>query len=242
MSNIKHGNDLDLAGFMTGWDKRLGENVQLPVGFAVIALTNFGERPVPSELLAEVLGRPVSEVEALAQAPCGSDCTSSAPVEDGFVRVEDGLITYINPDRAKSAPRRWLQIGHSRFGMIGCAFDVFLYAPLVRPSLQVEETCPATGTPIRIEFTPGGVETAGPASAVLPIPPPLDFDGLERTPPKEVDETVCAQCPFYSSAEAAVGWLAAHPGGRVFPVREAWDLSFHRIWRDRMAAQLNLGR
>ena len=44
-----------------------------------------------------------------------------------------------------------------------------------------------------------------------------------------------------SSAEAAHGWLAAHPGGRVFPVRDAWVLSFHRVWRDRMSALLNPG-
>src|SRR5947209_5547487 len=108
MPSIEHDDDASLAGFLAGWDKRLGENVQLPVGFAVLALTSFGDRPVPSVRLAEVLGRPVSEVEALAQAPCGSNCTSSAPVADGFVRVEDGLVTFINPDRAKSAPRRWL--------------------------------------------------------------------------------------------------------------------------------------
>src|SRR5260370_22460954 len=106
MPSIEHDDDASLAGFVAGWDKRLGENVQLPVGFAVLVLTSFGESPVPSVRLAEVLGRPVSEVEALAQAPCGSNCTSPAPVEDGFVQVEDGLITYSNPDRAKSAHRR----------------------------------------------------------------------------------------------------------------------------------------
>jgi hypothetical protein len=100
MTSIEHDDDASLAG----WDNRLRENVQLPVGFAVLVLTSFGENPVPSVRLAEVLARPVSEVEALAQAPCGSNCTSPAPVEDGFVRVEDGLITYRNPDRAKSAP------------------------------------------------------------------------------------------------------------------------------------------
>jgi hypothetical protein len=76
---------------------------------------------------------------------------------------------------------------------------------------------------------------------VVPIPPPQEFGRLERIPPKEVDATMCAQCPFYSSPEAAGGRLAAHPGGRVSPVREAWDLSFHRVWRDRVPALLNRG-
>ena len=35
--------------------------------YAVIGLTNFGERPVESTRLAEVLDRPVNEAEALAR-------------------------------------------------------------------------------------------------------------------------------------------------------------------------------
>ena len=201
-----------------------------------MGLTNFGERPVPSTRLAEVLDLPASEAEARAQG----HCTSGARVEGGLIGVEDGLITF-NPERAKSAPRRQLQIGDRRVGMTGCAPDIFLYAPLVRPSLQVEETCPATGTPIRIVFTPSGVESVDPAGAVVPILPPREFDRLAGMTVEDIDASMCAQCPFYSSAEAAQGWLDAHPGGRVFPVRQAWELSFHRAWRDRMSALLNLG-
>ena len=65
MSAIGHDNDASLAGFLAGWDKRLQENEQLPVGVAVLVLTNFGEKPVPSARLAEVQGRPVSEAEKL---------------------------------------------------------------------------------------------------------------------------------------------------------------------------------
>jgi alkylmercury lyase len=238
MSTTEHDSDARLAGFVAGWDTRLRENEQLPVGVALLALTNFGERPVPSARLAEVLGRSVSEAEARAQG----HCSTGAPVEDPIVRVQDGLITFDNPERAQSAPRRVLQIGDRRFGMTGCAPDIFLYAPLVRPSLQVEETCPATGTPIRLVFTPRGVDSADPAGVVVPILPPQEFDRLKGIRSlKDIDASFCAQCPFYSSAQAAQGWLAAHPGGRVFPVRQAWDLSFHRVWRDRMSALLNLG-
>jgi alkylmercury lyase len=239
MTTTENGNDASLSGFLTGWDERLQENEQLPVWMAVLVLTGFGERPVPSTRLAEVLGRPVSEVEERAQGHCTT--ARPAPDGDGLTRVGDGLITFIDPQRAQSAPRRQLQIGDRRFGMTGCAPDVFLYAPLVRPSLQVEETCAITGTPIRVAFSPGRVESVEPAGAVVPILPPQEFDRLEGMSPREADACMCAQCPCYSSAEAAQGWLAAHPGGRVFPVREAWDLSFHRAWRDRMSALLNLG-
>ncbi|HEX9358691.1 MAG TPA: organomercurial lyase [Streptosporangiaceae bacterium] len=236
MTSIEHDNDTGLADFLAGWDKRLRENEQLPMWMAVLVLTNFGEQPVPSARLAEVLARPVSEAEARAQG----HCTTATPAEDGLTRVEDGLITFINSERTQSAPRRVLQIGDRRFGMTGCAPDVFLYAPLVRPSLHVEETCPATGTPIRVVFTPSRVEHVEPSGAVVPILPPREFDRLKGMSPKEADARMCAQCPFYSSADAAQEWLAAHPGGRVFPVREAWDLSFHREWRDRMSALLKL--
>jgi alkylmercury lyase len=233
MSTIEH-DDASLAGFLAGWGKQLHE--RLPVaGLAVIGLTNFGEHPVQSTRLAEVLGRPVSEAEALAQG----HCTTGKPVEDGYIRVEDGLITF-NPERAPSAPRRQLQIGDRRVGMTGCAPDVILYAPLVRPSVQVEETCPATGTPIRIVFTPSRVEHVEPAGAVVAMPPVQVLDRADEMTVWEVDVNICAQCPFYSSAEAAQGWLADFHGGRVFPVREAWELSVIRQWRDKMSALLGL--
>lgn len=241
MSTIEHGNDASLADFIAGWDKRFQENDVLAAGFAVMGLTNFGERPLPSARLAEALGRSVSEAEALAQGHStpGSPVWCGSADELGLFRVEDGLITF-KPERAKSAPRRQLQIGDRRFGMIGCAPDVFLYAPLVRPSLQVEETCPVTGIPMRLVFTPSRVEHVDPASAVVPILPPQEFDRLEGMLDRDPCANMCAECPFYSSAEAAQGWLAAHPGGRDFPIREAWDLSFHRVWRDRMSAPLGL--
>lgn len=173
MSNFEHDNDPSLADLMAGW-RRVVESEQVTVTFAVIGLTNFGERPVQSTRLAEVLGRTVSEAEALAQ-------------QWGlYTRVEDGLIS-IDPERARSAPRRQLQIGDRRFGVTGCAPDVFLYAPLVRPSLVLEETCTATGTPIRIGFSPSRVESVEPSSAVLPMVPPQVLDRIEVRTLEDLD-------------------------------------------------------
>jgi hypothetical protein len=127
MTSIEHDNDASLADFTAECGRSITDE-RVTVGLAVIGLTNFGERPVPSTRLAEVLGRPVSEAEALAR-------------QWGWpgTRVEDGLIT-VNPERAKSTARRHVRIGDRRFGVTGCAPDIFTYAPLVRPSLQVEET------------------------------------------------------------------------------------------------------
>jgi hypothetical protein len=69
VSTIEHDNDAGLAGFLAGYRPGAGDAGPVPitVTYAVIGLTNFGERPVPSTRLAEVLGRPVSEAEALAR-------------------------------------------------------------------------------------------------------------------------------------------------------------------------------
>lgn len=230
--------DTDLADFVASWRGiTTGEGAiaeMTRAGYGWIALTNFGQRPVQSARVAELLGRTVAEVEAVAR-------------QGGFgTQLQDGVIT-MNPETAPSSPRRTLRIGERRFGVTGCAPDVLLYAPLVRPSLQVEETCPATGAPIRLVFTPDGVESVEPSGAVVVMPHPRELEQPEsgfdlQDCRSDLDGNLCSQCPFYSSAEAAQGWLAAHPGGRVFPIREAWDLSFLRDWRERMSALLNLDR
>jgi alkylmercury lyase len=228
MNHIEQNNPADLADFLAGWRTRIEESRHVYVTLAVIGLTNFGEHPVQSTRLAEILGRPVGEAETLAQ-------------QWGWpgTRVEDGLIS-VDPERAKAAPRRQARIGRRQFGVTGCALDVLLYAPLVRPSLQMEETCPTTGTPIRLEFTPERVVRVEPAGTVVPIPNPQSLDQIEGMPIEDVDANVCVQGPFFSSSEAAQGWLAANPGGCLFPVREAWDLSPLREIRERLWALLNL--
>lgn len=152
MSNVEHDNDAGLADFMAGWG-------WIIVTYAVIGLTNFGQRPVQSTRLAEVLGQSVTEAEALAR-------------QWGWpgTRVDDGLIS-VDPERAKSATRRRVWVANRQFGVTGCAGDIFFYAPLVRPSIQVEETCPATGTAIHLAFTPSRVESVDPGSAVVPMSP-----------------------------------------------------------------------
>lgn len=159
MSNPEQNNDAGLADFMAGWHE-VEESEQVTVTGAVIGLTNFGERTVPSTRLAEVLRRSVSDAEALAR-------------QWGWpgTRVENGLVS-VNAERARSSSRRRVQVGDRRFGVTGCAPDIFLYAPLVRPSLVLEERCATTGTPIRLVFNPGRVESVDPSSTVVPLPPP----------------------------------------------------------------------
>ncbi|MPZ65996.1 MAG: hypothetical protein GEU83_10915 [Pseudonocardiaceae bacterium] len=47
-----------------------------------------------------------------------------------------------------------------------------------------------------------------------------------------IDANVCGYQPFFSSAEAAEGWLAGHPGGRVFTPEEMFETSIFTYYRD----------
>jgi hypothetical protein len=82
---------------------------------------------------------------------------------------------------------------------------------------------------IRVNITPEGVERIDPPTPVVAVVN-LDADltlRLDRT-----DAEVCAQQPFFASAQAASQWLADHPQGRLIPVR-----SFHAEAR-RLIARL----
>jgi hypothetical protein len=126
----------------------------------------------------------------------------------------------------------------------GCVFDIFYYAPLVRPSLHEEEACPATGTPSASSSPPAVSSGSNPAAPWCRYPsqgvPAETFEAASDV--EEVDASLCPECgPLCSSAEAAHGWLDTHPGSRILPISQVWDLRFLREWRDRMSALLNLG-
>jgi Alkylmercury lyase len=242
MTSTRHHSDAGTAGFMAAWETEIDRQLAARHGWVVLGLTNFGERPLTTTRLAAVLGIPLSEAEALARQ-------YSWP----GTRIEDGIIT-VNPEQAGSPARRHLQIGDRRFGVTGCGPDIFLYAPLVRPWLRLEETCTVTGTAMQIMFTPGGAESVEPGGAVVAMPHPRILDqvpapcghlgaaaGNARDAIEDVDASICAQWPLFSSAKAARGLMARYPDSRVFPIRQAWELSFLSKWRDRMSAVLDLG-
>src|SRR5260370_27854326 len=135
MNNIEQNNTADLADFLARLRTGMERNKWVIVTFAVIGLTNFGEYPVQSTRLAEILGGSVSEAEALAQ-------------QWGFpgTRVEDGLIS-VDPQRAKAAPPRQVRIGPPPFGVTGCPPHLLRYPPPVPPSPPPEETTPTPPTP-----------------------------------------------------------------------------------------------
>ncbi|MFD2398921.1 organomercurial lyase [Prauserella oleivorans] len=143
----------DLAQFDQGW---LAAMEQTPFVKAIIALsglTRLGERPAPVHRLATILNRSDSETAALVR-------------QEFTARIENGLIHWDDPYPGNRI-RRVVHLGDRQVPMgSGCGPDVFTFAAVLDVPFRVEETCPTTGTPIRIDFIPGGVERMDPPEAV----------------------------------------------------------------------------
>jgi len=205
--------------FDAAW-QTVGQQYQpaILVTSALIKLSGAGERPVEVERLAATSGRPVDETLALAR-------------QFLKVNVQDGLV-HLDLSATGASARYRLQIRERTIDANGCAPDIVWTALLVDTPIQAQATCPATGTPIRVDLTPDGVEHVEPPSTVIAVISPLAPQLQQLSSGEQADVDVCAHQPFFASAEAAAEWQAQHPGGRIFPVSEfvAW-------WRRFLTAQ-----
>jgi alkylmercury lyase len=177
------------------------------VAWATIKLSQVGQRPVSLDQLATQLGLTAVETARLLHLTW----QERVDLRDGMVRL----------DLTPAGPRRYrVHAGGRPVGTgKGCSVDMYLLALALGRPIHAEAVCPATGTAIRVDITPDRVERIDPPGAVVAVVN-LDADltlGLDRT-----DADVCAQQPFFASAQAASGWLVDHPQGRLIPVR-----SFH---------------
>jgi alkylmercury lyase len=197
--------------------------------YALIGLTRLGERPTTVERLAAALQRPNDEAVRLAW-----EAARVRPDERGAIHLDAPFGGSGGPSRRK------LYLGDREIAVSGCAPDLLPAAAVLDVVFRVEDTCPATGAPIRIEFAPGGVERVDPAQAVVAMVSPKVASEYGEAEIEQVNQNLCSQQPFFASAEAAQGWLAAHPGGRVFPVREMANRPFFAhardTWRPRILA------
>jgi hypothetical protein len=189
--------------------------------YALIGLTRLGERPTTVERLAAALGRPEEEAIRLAWK-----ASRVRPDEEGRIHLGAAFGGSGGPSR------RTLHVGDGEIAVSGCAPDLLPAAAVLDVPFRVEDTCPVTGAPIRIEFVPGGVERVDPPEAVVAMVSPKVASEYGETEIEQVNQHVCSQQPFFASTEAAQGWLAAHPGGRVFPVREMANRPFFTHARD----------
>jgi alkylmercury lyase len=97
-----------------------------------------------------------------------------------------------------------------------CALDALMYPNLLAETVRVESPCRATGRPVRVTITPGGVIAVEPAVAVVSLVLPQPGQ-----PPRQA---FCGEVHFFASARAAHDWLAERPQAQVVPVATAYTL------------------
>lgn len=209
----------ELERFDQGWITTLESWAPMRLVFALIGLTRVGEHAASLDALAVIIDRPVTQTVALLR-------------ENTTARIDGGLVYWDVPfpvDRA----RRTLHIGDRTIPMNRCAPALFVYAVLLDVPFHVEETCPATGAPIRIDFVPGGYERVDPPQRVTAMMSPDDMCAMDSMTFDQADE-ICLHAPLFASAEAAGGWLASHPGGRMFTVTEMFQRPIVAHYRDNL--------
>jgi alkylmercury lyase len=122
----------------------------------------------------------------------------------------------------RPTPHRFTFDGRTDYGWCygWCASDALTFSVLLDTEGVVESTCPVTGQPIRVEVTPVSVRLVDPPGAVVSAVRP------ERRV-ADVGADICSLGSFFSSRQAAAGWLAAHPEGQLNSVAE--DFELHRL-------------
>lgn len=218
---IEQTSTTELEQFDQGWLTALEQAPAADLVGGLVGLTRLGERPAALERLATVLARPLEETTALVRA-------------NTTARIEDGLVHWDEPfpgDRA----RRMLYVGDRAVPMKrGCAPDLPMFAAVLDVPFRVEDTCAATGVVIRVEFQPDGVAGVDPTGVVAALLAPELIREYAPASLELIDVNVCAYQPFFASADAAAGWLAAHPGGRVLTPAEMFQTSIFTYYRDHL--------
>ena len=181
---------------------------------ALLELTDVGAHPISIDKLASRLGRSTDETERLI-----GDLAwpwVKAVAEDGQARVE---LVSTDPK-----PRYRYRIGDRVIPFGGCGPDAFVAAHALGRPMEVESTCPSTGTPIRVEFRDDGTVRAEPPTAVVAVIDPRTApEALTFTDADQIDADVCLRQPLFASPDAARHWLNRHPGGQVLTVDRLHD-------------------
>lgn len=212
--------------FNRKWLEILTQFTWIKATYALIGLTRLGERPTTVQRLAAALDRPEQEAIALAWQ-------ASRVRPDG-----QGRLHLDAPFGGGGPSRRTVYVDGRKIPVSGCGPDLFPAAVVLDVPFRVEDTCQVTGTPIRIEFSPAGVERVDPPEAVVAMISPDVAGRYDQADIEQVNREVCSQQPFFASAQVAQDWLAAHPGGRVIAVRDVLDLPLFAHVRDTWRPQI----
>ncbi|MFG2616657.1 organomercurial lyase [Streptomyces sp. NPDC048507] len=97
-----------------------------------------------------------------------------------------------------------------------CVMDVLMF-PVVyaEPASRVTGRCAATGAPVSLTVTPGGVRDLTPASASVTLAPATGAD---------IREVFCNRVNFYATPALAGAAVAADPDLAACSVAEAWSV------------------
>jgi len=203
-SNHQQVDDFDSA-----WQEVFAQfRPQVVMTTALLKLTGMGEHPVEIEQLASTIGQSLDETVALAG-------------QWAYVCVAEG---YIHFDPKGSPYSRYrVKVGTRVLDTGGCAVDLFWAVLATGASVRAESRCPTTGTPIRVDLSPEGVESVSPPGAMVTVLHPRAQVLQEMNTVEDADANVCSQQSFFASAEAAANWLTMHPGGRVYSVAAAFE-------------------
>lgn len=160
-----------------------------------------GGEPVTVDQLATATGRSAEEIrQALADMP-------DTEYDDSGAIIGSGITLEPTPHRFETG-------GKALYTW--CALDTLIFPAVLGQPAQVSSPCHTTGTPVRVTVEPDRVTSVDPATAVVSVVAP--------NAPASIRTAFCNQVHFFASADAAQGWLDAHPGATVLPVADAFAL------------------
>ena len=159
-------------------------------------------------------GTPITLTELAEAAGIEGTDLDSAPAAQDIEYDDEGRIVgwglTLNP-----TPHTFVVGGRRLYTW--CAADTLMFPAIIGSRVQVESTCPATGTVIRLIVDPAtGVSDLSPTTAVISIPGPQDLDDAR------VRASCCNPGRFFATAAAADDWRVQHPRGTVLPVADAY--------------------
>lgn len=175
-----------------------------PWFFARLLSLIAGGKPVTVEQIADTLHICRDEVTAsLRQMP------SVEFDHDGNV-IGSGLTLTPTPNHFHVG-------GHELFAW--CALDTLFFPVILKQPVHVESVCPVSGVEVQLTITPERIKDLEPTSAVVSIVIPKAAEAC-----CDVRGAFCNQVHFFSSPEAASGWLTEHQEAIILPVEDAYQL------------------
>jgi alkylmercury lyase len=164
--------------------------------------------PVSGARLAQALGAPVGEAEALL---------SRSGLSPFVYRGEDGrVVGFLG---LSTVPTRHRFTIDGRALWTWCAEDSLFLPQLLGEPAHVESQDPESGVSIRLKVSPEGIDSVEPKGVQVSL---LRPDTTELTSARQLLATVCHFIFFFASREAGERWVAARPETVLLSLDEAF--------------------